>query len=261
MEAVVSFMALDDPRSTLTFVSDVHLGGSPAPEEGVKRERLFSLIDRVGREQGSLYILGDLFDFWFEYRSVIPRTAVGAIARLDTLARSGSPVRFLGGNHDFWLADFLKRETAIEVLEDGSEILAQGKVLRLFHGDGRGPGDHGYKALKRVIRNPFAIGLFRLVHPDIGIPFALWTSGTSRHHTAERVVDVESIYRHVGAPALEGGADAVLIGHHHVARHLRRAEGEMIFLGDWFRQFTCARLEHGELALRQWPLDTSLPTE
>src|SRR5262245_61633469 len=94
-------MPLADPRPALTFVSDVHLGGSPEPEETVKRERLFALLDRVGQEQGSLYILGDLFDFWFEYRSVIPRAAVGTIARLDALARSGSPVRFLGGNHDF----------------------------------------------------------------------------------------------------------------------------------------------------------------
>jgi UDP-2,3-diacylglucosamine hydrolase len=254
-------MALADPRSTLTFVSDIHLGGSPEREEAVKRERLFALLDRVGEEQGSLYILGDLFDFWFEYRSVIPRAAVATIARLDTLARRGSPVRFLGGNHDFWLSDFLKRETAVEVIEDGSDISAQGKTVRLFHGDGRGPGDHGYKVLKRVVRNPFAIGLFRWVHPDIGIPLALWTSGTSRHHTAERAVDVESIYRNVGIPALAEGADAVLIGHHHVARHLRRAEGEMIFLGDWFRQFTCARLAGGRFALWHWPLDTTVPTE
>ena len=254
-------MALADPSSALTFVSDVHLGGSPEPDEGVKRERLSALIDRVGQERGSLYILGDLFDFWFEYRSVIPRAAVGTIARLDALARGGSPVRFLGGNHDFWLADFLKRETAIDVLEDGIDIVAQGRTVRLFHGDGRGPGDHGYKALKRVIRNPVAIRLFRWVHPDLGIPFALWTSGTSRHHTMDRDVDVENIYRHVGAPALQGGADAVLIGHHHVAHHLQRAEGEMIFLGDWFRQFTCVRLEGGRLELLQWPLDKALPTE
>jgi UDP-2,3-diacylglucosamine hydrolase len=250
-----------DPRPALTFVSDIHLGGSPEPEETVKRERFFALLDQVSQEAGSLYILGDLFDFWFEYRSVIPRAAVGAIARLDALARSGSPVRFLGGNHDFWLTDFLKRETAIEVLEDGAGVSAQGKTVRLFHGDGRGPGDHGYKMLKRVVRSPIAIGLFRWVHPDIGIPFALWTSGTSRHHTADRAVDVENIYRHVGAPALSNGADAVLIGHHHVAHHLRRPEGDMIFLGDWFRQFTCARLEGGRLALWRWPLDAMVPTE
>jgi UDP-2,3-diacylglucosamine hydrolase len=252
---------LPDIRSSLTFISDIHLGGSPELLERVKRERLFSLIDRITREEGSLYILGDLFDFWFEYRSVIPRAAVAVIARLDALARSGSPVRFLAGNHDFWLADFLRRETAIEVVEDGSTVQAQGRTVRLFHGDGRGPGDHGYKTLKRVVRNRLAIGLFRWVHPDIGIPFALWTSGTSRHHTAERPVDVERIYRHVGVPALEEGADAVLIGHHHVARHLRRAEGEMLFLGDWFRQFTCARLESGRLELLQWPLDRAVATE
>jgi UDP-2,3-diacylglucosamine hydrolase len=252
---------LQDPRAVLTFVSDIHLGGSPEPAEAVKRERFFALLDRVEREQGSLYVLGDLFDFWFEYRWVVPRTALSVLSRLDALARAGSPVRFLAGNHDFWLADFLRRETAIEVLDDGARVEAQGRSIFLFHGDGRGPGDLGYKILKRVIRNPAAIGFFRWVHPDLGIPFALWTSGTSRHYTAEKHVDVESLYRHVGVPALGEGADAVLIGHHHVARHLKRPEGEMLFLGDWFRQYTCARLSEGRLQLLRWPLDAAIASE
>jgi UDP-2,3-diacylglucosamine hydrolase len=250
-------LRLEDPRGTLYFVSDVHLGGSPPPEESVKRERLGALLARVEEEGASLYILGDLFDFWFEYRTVVPRVAAGVLAHLDALAGRGVPVSFLGGNHDWWLCDFLRRETTIRVLPDAVRVAAQGKTLHLVHGDGLGPGDTGYKVLKRVLRNGLAVRLFRWIHPDLGIPLALRSSGLSRHYTSERHVDVERLYTHVALPALRSGADAVLIGHHHVAAHLERPDGEMILMGDWFRRYTAARLRDGRLDLLGWPVDGS----
>lgn len=245
-----------DPRPVLTFVSDVHLGGSPPAEEQVKRQRLEALFDRVEAEGGSLYILGDLFDFWFEYATVIPRVAFGVLARMDALARSGVPVHYLGGNHDFWIEEFLRRETAVAVLPDGVRVRAQDKTFRLFHGDGLGSGDTGYKILKKVLRHPAAIRAFRWLHPDLGIRLALRTSGVSRHHTADHEVPVERIFEEVARPLLEGGDDAVLMGHHHVPVHLQRDPGEFLILGDWFRQYTCARLSGGAFKLTAWPLDS-----
>jgi len=245
---------LVDPRPVLYFVSDIHLGGSAPAEEAVKRERLLALMDRAASEGGSLTILGDLFDFWFEYRTVMPSVGFGVLSRLDALARSGTPVRYLGGNHDFWMSDFLRRETAIEVMEDGARLSAQDRTAVLYHGDGLGSGDRGYKVLKRVLRNPLTIRLFRTLHPDLGIPFALRTSGVSRHHTAEKKVDVEALYREVAVPELTSGAQAVLMGHHHVPVHLRRPEGEFLILGDWFRHYTCVRLLNGAFELLTWPL-------
>lgn len=246
---------IEDPKPVLYFVSDIHLGGSSPPEEAVKRQRLLALLDRTASEGGSLYILGDLFDFWFEYRTVIPRVGFGILSRLDALARSGVPVHYLGGNHDFWVNDFLSRDTAIQVLEDGTRVTAQGKQAVLYHGDGLGPGDVGYKILKQVLRNPFTIQLFRILHPDLGIPFALRTSGVSRHHTGDRKVDVEALYQAAAVPALREGADAVLMGHHHVPVHLRRDEGQFLILGDWFHHYTCARLLNGTFDLLRWPLE------
>jgi len=246
---------VDDPRPVLYFVSDVHLGGSPEPGESVKRERFAALLDRVRREGASVQILGDLFDFWFGYRTVIPRAAFGVLAHLESLARDGVPVRYLGGNHDFWMCDFLRRETGIEVLADGTLLAAQGRRARLFHGDGLGPGDLGYKALKRVLRNPVAIGAFRWIHPDLGIPLGLASSDVSRGHTGEREVDVDGLYRSVAVPEFKAGADAVLMGHHHVPIHWERDEGEFLILGDWFRNYTCVRLREGRFELLRWPLE------
>ncbi len=246
---------LQESRPVLYFVSDVHLGGSPPDREAVKRERFAALLSRVEREGAALFILGDLFDFWFEYRTVIPRAAFATLARLESLARGDLPVRYLGGNHDFWMCDFLRRETGIEVLADGTLLLAQGRRARLFHGDGLGPGDVGYKILKRVLRNPLAIRAFRWIHPDLGIPLGLRSSDVSRGHTGDREVDVEGLYKSVAAPQLVAGADAVLMGHHHVPIHWERDLGEFLILGDWFRNFTCVRLREGRFRLLTWPLE------
>lgn len=248
--------SIQDTHPVVYFVSDVHLGGSPGNEETVKRERLEALFDRVAREEGSLYILGDLFDFWFEYATVMPKAGFGVLARLDALAAAGTPVRYLGGNHDFWIQDFLERETGVEVVPDGVLLEAQGRKARLLHGDGQGPGDTGYKVLKKVLRNPWTIRAFRWIHPDLGIRLAMRTSGVSRDHTADHDVDVERLYRFVAEPALLGPADAVLMGHHHVPVHWRREAGEMLILGDWFRNYTCVRLRQGTFDLLSWPLDS-----
>jgi UDP-2,3-diacylglucosamine hydrolase len=245
---------IEDPHATIYFVSDVHLGGGDAEAESVKESRLFTLLDRVEAENASLYVLGDLFDFWFEYGTVIPKTAFGVLSRLDGLARAGFPVSYLGGNHDFWINDFLSKRTGVRVLEDGTLLRAQGRNACLFHGDGLGPGDRGYKAVKPVLRHPLSIRLFRWIHPDLGIPFALRTSGVSRHHRADRYVDVEGLYSTVAVPELRNGVDVVLMGHFHIPTHWNRDEGEMLILGDWFEQYTCVRLRGGKFELLTWPL-------
>jgi UDP-2,3-diacylglucosamine hydrolase len=243
------------PEEDVWFVSDVHLGGSSPEAEEEKRARLLALLARVKAENASLFVLGDLFDFWFEYRTVIPRTAFGILAALDDLARATGRVYYLGGNHDSWLCDFLEKETSIQVLPDGTVAEVQGRRAWLAHGDGLGPGDTGYKILKKLIRNPLAIKAFRWIHPDIGIPLALSSSHVSRESTADHAVDVDALYRNVARPVLGAGADAVLLGHHHVAEHRKEPEGEFLILGDWFRTYSCARLREGKFSLLHWPLD------
>jgi len=245
---------LHDDAATVYFVSDVHLGGSAGPTESEKHVRLLALFERVRSEGASLYILGDLFDFWFTYRRVIPRAAFGVLARLETLARDGVPVRYLGGNHDFWMEGFLRHDTGVEVIPDRTRLEVQGKIVELAHGDGLGPGDTGYKILKKFLRNPVAIRVFRWIHPDLGIALGLRSSHVSRESTADHPVDVEALYRTVGLPALEDGADAFLMGHHHVPVHFSREAGDFLILGDWFRRYTCARLRGGTFELLQWPL-------
>ena len=145
-------------------VSDIHLGAVPAATEAAFRDFLRSLEGRAA----ALVVNGDLFDFWFEYRTVIHSRHYRVLATLAELVESGVRVYFMGGNHDAWGGDFLRSDVGIEVLEEGAELELAGRRALIVHGDGVGKGDLGYRALKRFIRHPFVVAAFRILHPDFG---------------------------------------------------------------------------------------------
>lgn len=238
-------------RSHLTFVSDIHFGSSG--ENPRKYARFQALVDHVAEAGGALYILGDLFDFGFPYRHTVPKPAVPVLGMLAELIRRGSPVFFLGGNHDHWMLPYLEQETDIQILPEGAVVEAQGKRLVLLHGDGLGPGDTGYKILKKVLRHPAAIAVFRQLHPDAGVALGIRSSHVSRESSTEHPVDTDLLYRHVALPRLQAGADFVLMGHHHVLHREEHGEGTFVILGDGFKQFTCAQLIDGLFTLGAWP--------
>lgn len=234
------------------FLSDVHLGAGRA-EDGPPREaKLLTFLERRAPRARRLFVLGDLFDFWFSYRHAIPRGHLKVVRRLAELTEAGVQVTFFGGNHDFWAAPFLRHEVGAEVYEEPALVEVGGRRLSLMHGDGLARGDRGYKMLKAVLRNRWTIGAYRAVHPDLGIPFALWVSRVSRATRNEERVDREWLYRQLALPRFAQGADAVLTGHYHHPTHFQREGGDFLILGDWVRNFTYARLAEGALTLERW---------
>src|SRR5690606_20667283 len=155
-------------------ISDIHLGAVPEETERRFRRFLAHLHSRASR----LLINGDLFDFWFEYRSVIHSRHYRVLAALRDLRESGVPIDFVGGNHDAWGGDFLRDEVGIRILQEPAEIELGGRRALVVHGDGRGPGDFSYRAMKRVIRHPLSVWAFRLLHPDWGDRLARFVSTT-----------------------------------------------------------------------------------
>lgn len=231
------------------FLADAHLGQGP-PESNLARERdLLAMFDRVAAEGAALYVVGDLFDFWFEYGHAIPKQFVSVLAGLGSLVRHGVPVTYLGGNHDFWIGDYLRRELGVAFTDQPLHLALQGRRLFLAHGDGLGPGDHGYKLLKGVLRNPAARFLFRWIHPDVGIPIAAATSHTSRHHAPRPRRTEEELRTMLAAPRYAEGFDAVLLAHLHRPIHHREAGRDFIVLGDWIERRTVAKLEGGVFSL------------
>lgn len=167
------------PDAPFLVVSDIHLGAVPERTEHAFRHFLRS---EAARSSG-LLINGDLFDFWFEYRSVIPRRHFRVLAALADLVDSGVPVWFVGGNHDAWGGSFLEEEVGITVLDGPIIMDLAGRRALVAHGDGVGEGDLGYRMLKAVIRHPLTVGAFRLLHPDLGARVAGRVSTT--HEKAE----------------------------------------------------------------------------
>ncbi|HKQ56773.1 MAG TPA: UDP-2,3-diacylglucosamine diphosphatase [Candidatus Eisenbacteria bacterium] len=238
---------------TVYFFSDAHLGTDPREQEAVREARLHDFLTSLVGRASALYIVGDLFDFWFEYRTAIPRRHFATLAVLRRLRDSGVKITYLNGNHDFWLGPFLRDEMGMDTHQDALTLDLQGHRIWLHHGDGLGGGDLGYKALKKVLRNPTSIALYRLLHPDLGIPFAHVVSRWSRHSRGERPLDGERLWRNVAQPRFAEGFDTVMIGHLHHAWE-RRENGRAFFLlGDWIEAFTYVRLEGGVFSLETWP--------
>lgn len=231
------------------IASDVHLG--PATRE---RERTFlAFLDHIGAQAGSLLINGDLFDFWFEYRTAIPRRHFGTLAALRQLRRSGVAITYLTGNHDFWLGPFLRDDLGLRTQGEGLALELQGHRIWIHHGDGLVGGDLGYRLLKKVLRNPVSVTLYGLLHPDLGIPLAHRVSRWSRHSQTEKAFDGDRLWREIATPRFRDGFDTVLVGHFHHAWERREGDQAFFVLGDWMECFTYVVLQDGAFRLETWP--------
>jgi len=235
------------------FISDAHLGAESRSAEASREAMLHEFLAHLPGRASALYVIGDLFDFWFEYRTCIPSRHFHTLSALAGVRRAGIPITYLGGNHDFWVGRFMRDELGIEIHENPLTLELQGRKLWVHHGDGLIGGDLGYRILKRVLRNRLCIALYGLVHPDLGIPFAGWVSRLSRGSRDVRPLDGPRLVREVAAPRFAAGFDAVLIGHfHHAFDHSENGK-QFLVLGDWIRHMSYAVLENGQLSLRRWP--------
>jgi len=225
-------------------ISDAHLGFAT---RDVERSLVRFLRFLHGRA-GSLTINGDLFEFWFEWRRVMPRAAFRVLAALADLRESGVPILMIAGNHDCWGGDILRNDVGLDFRVDPWEGTLGGWRARVEHGDGLREGDRGYRALRRVLRNPMAIRLFRWLHPDWGSALATHSSNTSRTYTAR---DGGAGLRHAATERLARQRDLELLiyGHSHVAELLRVGSGVYANAGSWLDQptFLCIRPERIEL--------------
>lgn len=229
-------------------VSDLHLGAVPAETE--RRFRRF--LAHIGATGASgLVINGDLFDFWFEYRTVVPRRHFRVLALLADLIDAGLPIWFVGGNHDAWGGDFLREEVGLRFVEQPGHLMLAGHRCLVAHGDGVGTGDLGYRALRRVIRHPVVTGAFRALHPDLGSRIAGLASATE-HRTdghdpgipgRARFIEQWAREQIAGDPELE----FVLAGHAHLPLVLEVAPGRFYAnSGDWIQHFSYLTLRPGE---------------
>lgn len=220
--------------AALYFISDVHLGLEAPDVEASKESRLLELLDRVADDGRSLYIVGDLFDFWFEYRRAIPACGIQVLARLKRLADSGVEVHYIAGNHDFALGPYLSDRIGCILHMDPLGTEYEGTRFYLHHGDGLAGRDLGYRVLKKVVRSPISQALWRWVHPDIGLAMARWVSGTSRRYTESKDYGRGELLDRFLADRCAEGYDYIIMGHVHEPEDRRLESGSRYFnLGSW----------------------------
>ncbi len=237
----------DSKKGKIYFISDAHLSLGCDPNERL----LAKFLNKIKDEVSHLYIIGDLFDFWFEYRYAIPAAYLKTISALLNLTESGIKVVYLPGNHDFWMGDYLERQTGIILADEHLDIEHQGKKIHLTHGDGLAYGDNGYRILKKIFRFKLNIWLYKLLPVDLAYKLALKTSGASREYTSAKDKDLKGYHDYAEAK-IKAGFDAVVMGHTHVPEMKKIHGGLYINTGDWIEHYSYVVLEDGEFKLESF---------
>lgn len=236
------------------FISDSHLGSQDRERENYKSQKLLSFLDHIKSRAEALYIVGDLFDFWFEYRHVIPKYNPLIIWKLAELVHGGVSVHYVAGNHDYWLGSFLENQVGMTIHVEPVDINHMHQKIFIAHGDGIIKKDRGYRILKKILRNPLSILLFRLLHPDWGVSLANLVSRASRTASENKELDREFLedIKNFVYEKFESGFDYVILGHLHCPTVERENGKVYINLGDWMRHFTYGLLKDEKLTLNYW---------
>ncbi|HAN00738.1 MAG TPA: UDP-2,3-diacylglucosamine hydrolase [Marinilabiliales bacterium] len=238
------------------FVSDVHLG-HPSLETARWREHLFvQWLDEIKPHAEAIYLVGDIFDFWYEYRKVVPRGFVRTLGKLAELTDAGIPIHFFTGNHDVWVFDYLPKETGVVVHREPITQELKGKKFYIAHGDGLGPGDLNYKLLKRIFTSKTLQWLFSRLHPNFSLWLAHSWSNSSRDAKGIQAEgfngeEKELIYLHAKKVLSKSYFDYMVFGHRHLMLDLPLGESRFINLGDWLYHFSYGVFDGRTFELKQ----------
>ena len=244
-----------EPGKKIYFLSDFHLG-APDPAGSLSREKkIIRFLDEIRATAAAIFIVGDIFDFWYEYQKVVPKGYVRLLGKLAELTDAGIPVHVFVGNHDMWMSGYFENELNIPVYHEPRVFTINGKSFYIGHGDGLGPGDHGYKFLKKIFRNPLCKWLFGLFHPDWGIGLANYFSRKSRQKTGAadaHFLGEENEWLIIYSKELiqQTPYHFLVFGHRHYPIDLKLSDqSRYINLGDWISNFTYAVFDGQEMTL------------
>lgn len=223
-------------NKTYFFISDVHLGLQSREIENAKERKLVEFLNFAKNNCNELFIAGDLFDYWFEYRRVYQKGFFRTLTALQDLSEAGIKVHYFIGNHDFFHNGFFEKEIGLILYQNPSEFRLNNKRFFIGHGDGLVKNDLGYNILKVILRSRFTQFLYSLIHPDIGVTLASHTSKSSRDYTSKKDYGEEDGLFEAAKKKIDEGYDFVLFGHLHRKQFLNYKNGYYINLGSWITE-------------------------
>ena len=236
-------------NSPAYFLSDCHLPMIRRRGHIERHEQVVRFLREKASKGRTLFLVGDILDFWFEWRLSMPSHAYPVLFELSVLIQKGIEVVYLGGNHDGHVGDFLEREVHITVSRKPVDALIDGKKFHILHGDGLAPPDRGYRILRSLVRWKPTEEIYRLVHPDFGIWFAGKVSKYSRNQRAKKKKIRVEHYREYAEKKLEEGFNYAVMGHIHEARQFPHPNGGICLIGDWMRKQSYAVFKEGGMRL------------
>ena len=240
------------------FASDFHLGIPDRATSLEREKRICRWLDEISVDAAELYLVGDLFDTWFEYKNVVPRGFTRFMGKLAELSDRGLHIEAFTGNHDLWMLDYFGQELNIPVHHAPIIREFNGRKLYIAHGDGLGPGDTGYKILKAVLRNGLSQWLYRRVHPDTGVGLAGWLSRLGPKHADGPIKEFlgpekEMLVQYCLEYLKKEHMDYFIFGHRHIAIEYSLTPGSTyVNLGDWLRYDSYAEFSGSELKLKYY---------
>jgi UDP-2,3-diacylglucosamine hydrolase len=248
-----------EQKKKIYFASDAHLGAPTISDHRAHELRFVAWLDQIKADALEVYLMGDIFDFWFEYKHVVPQGHTRFLGKLCELTDSGIPVHFFTGNHDIWVFDYLPRETGVIVHKGPYFPVIDGKKFFLAHGDGLTPDEKAYKRLKALFTNNLAQKLFKWLHPDLGVGIAHFWSRKSRESNQEAETakfqgeENEWLIKFAKNTLKKEHFDYFIFGHRHVAINLKIAENSRVcYLGDWVHHFSYAQWDGETLELKYY---------
>jgi len=247
-----------EPSKKIYFLSDFHLGAPDAASSLVREKKIIQFLDEIKKDAAEIFILGDLFDFWYEYKKVVPKGYVRILGKLAELSDSNIPLYFFVGNHDMWMNDYFQKELNIPVFFEPKEFVYSGKRFLIGHGDGLGPGDHGYKFIKKIFRNKVCQWFFGILPPYIGMGIAGYFSRKSRAQTGQTDEvflgeDKEWLVIYSKEILQKEQYDYFIFGHRHLPLDIKlNDKSRYINLGDWIKYNSYAVFDGNEMTLKYY---------
>jgi UDP-2,3-diacylglucosamine hydrolase len=244
------------PHKKIYFLSDFHLGAPDYTSSLAREKKIVAFLETASADAAHIFIVGDLFDFWYEYRTVVPKGYVRILGKMASITDRGIPITFFVGNHDMWMKGYFEKELNIPVHFKPVAFEFNNKQFLIGHGDGLGPGDHGYKFMKKIFRNPVCQWAFGILPPAIGVGLANFLSRKSRTATGQTDEvflgeDKEWLITYCKEVLRQRHYDYFIFGHRHLPiDFLLKNDSRYINLGDWIRYNTYAVFDGTQLELK-----------
>lgn len=249
------------------FASDNHLG-APTKDASFPREKKFvAWLDSIKDDAAAIFLLGDLFDFWFEYKTVVPKGFTRTLGKLAEISDSGVPIYYFVGNHDLWMHGYFEDELNIPVFHQPKEFVFNDTTFFIGHGDGLGPGDKGYKMMKKAFTNPVFRWLFNWLHPDLGMKLAQYLSVKNKLISGDDDAvflgeDNEWLAQYSRKKLEEKHRDFFIFGHRHLPLQIQLNEtSKYINLGDWIQYYTYGVFDGKSFELKTFELPEDQKTQ